>query len=98
MAFFKKALEIDPHFTNASIGLSVILNDLGRYEEGREIFEKAYTLMKQKKSSSIVLSESSRLLKSFLKDKNTDLTGPPQSGINSQTFKTEKQASSPAHN
>jgi tetratricopeptide (TPR) repeat protein len=38
---FKRALEIDPTYTDASVGLSIILNDLGRYEEGREIFEAA---------------------------------------------------------
>ncbi len=52
MNSFRKSLEIDPGFTDASIGLSVILNDLGQYEEGRQVFEKAYTLMKQKKKSS----------------------------------------------
>lgn len=35
---FKRALEIDPGYTDASIGLSIILNDLGRYEEGKKIF------------------------------------------------------------
>ncbi len=48
---FKKALEIDPNFTDASIGLSIILNDLGRYGEGKRVFEEAYALMKQKESS-----------------------------------------------
>lgn len=38
---FKRALEIDPTYTDASVGLSIILNDLGRYEEGREVFETA---------------------------------------------------------
>lgn len=38
---FKKALEIDPTYTDASVGLSIVLNDLGRYDEGREIFETA---------------------------------------------------------
>ena len=38
---FKRALEIDPTFTDASVGLSIILNDLGRYEEGKEVFEEA---------------------------------------------------------
>lgn len=38
---FKRALEIDPTYTDASVGLSIILNDLGRYEEGRQIFEEA---------------------------------------------------------
>lgn len=38
---FKRALEIDPTYTDASVGLSIILNDLGRYEEGKEVFETA---------------------------------------------------------
>lgn len=42
---FKRALEIQPTYTDASVGLSIILNDLGRYEEGREIFEKAQELL-----------------------------------------------------
>lgn len=33
---FKRALEIDPTYTDASVGLSIILNDLGKYEEGRD--------------------------------------------------------------
>ena len=36
---FKRALEIDPGYTDASVGLSIILNDLGRYEEGKKVFE-----------------------------------------------------------
>ncbi len=40
---YQRALEIDPAHTDSSIGLSVIYNDLGRYEEGKEIFEKAQT-------------------------------------------------------
>ena len=47
---FKKSLQIDPHFTDSSIGLSIILNDLGKYDEGKRIFEEAYALMKQKGS------------------------------------------------
>ncbi len=38
---FRRALEIDPAYADASVGLSIILNDLGRYEEGKEIFESA---------------------------------------------------------
>ncbi|HRO67639.1 MAG TPA: tetratricopeptide repeat protein [Pseudobdellovibrionaceae bacterium] len=38
---FKRALEIDPTYTDASVGLSIILNDLGKYEEGRKIFQEA---------------------------------------------------------
>jgi tetratricopeptide (TPR) repeat protein len=42
---FKRALEIDPSFTDASVGLSIILNDLGRYEEGKKVFEEARALL-----------------------------------------------------
>jgi tetratricopeptide (TPR) repeat protein len=47
---FKRALEIDPGYTDASVGLSIILNDLGRYDEGREIFEKARNVLESQKS------------------------------------------------
>lgn len=42
---FKRALEIDPSFTDASVGLSIILNDLGRYDEGKKVFEEAKGLL-----------------------------------------------------
>lgn len=51
LSSFKRALEIDANFTDASIGLSIILNDLGRYSEGKRVFEEAYALMKQKDAS-----------------------------------------------
>lgn len=51
LASFKRSLEIDPNFTDSSIGLSIILNDLGKYGEGKRVFEEAYALMKQKDSS-----------------------------------------------
>ena len=38
---FNKVLEIDPNNTDASISLSVILNDIGRYEDAKQIFDKA---------------------------------------------------------
>lgn len=38
---FRRALEIDPDYTDASVGLSIILNDLGRYEEGQKVFTEA---------------------------------------------------------
>ncbi|MCB0347682.1 MAG: tetratricopeptide repeat protein [Bdellovibrionales bacterium] len=47
---FKRALEIDPNYTDASIGLSIILNDLGRYDEGKTIFVEAQDLLSKKKS------------------------------------------------
>jgi tetratricopeptide (TPR) repeat protein len=45
---FKRALEIDPTYTDASVGLSIILNDLGRYDEGQQIFEEAQKLLERK--------------------------------------------------
>ncbi len=45
---FKQSLEIDPEFTDSSVGLSIILNDLGRYEEAKKVFDDAYDIMKQK--------------------------------------------------
>jgi tetratricopeptide (TPR) repeat protein len=45
---FKQSLEIDPEFTDSSVGLSIILNDLGRYDEAKKVFEDAYGIMKQK--------------------------------------------------
>lgn len=47
---FQRALEMDPNYTDASIGLSIILNDLGRYEEGKQIFVDAQSLLDKKKS------------------------------------------------
>jgi tetratricopeptide (TPR) repeat protein len=38
---FQKVLELDPHHTDASISLSVIYNDIGKYEEAKVIFDKA---------------------------------------------------------
>lgn len=43
---FKRALEIEPTYTDASVGLSIILNDLGKYEEGRQVFEDAQKALK----------------------------------------------------
>lgn len=38
---FKRALQIDPHFTDAAISLSIIYNDTGHYQEGKQVFEQA---------------------------------------------------------
>ena len=46
---FKRALEIDPEFIDAAVGLSIILNDLGRYEEGKKVFQAAQKVLDQKK-------------------------------------------------
>ena len=42
---FRRALELEPTFTDASVGLSIILNDLGKYEEGRKVFDEARDLL-----------------------------------------------------
>lgn len=38
---FNKVLSLDPSHTDASISLSVLYNDIGRYEEAKRIFETA---------------------------------------------------------
>lgn len=45
---FRRALEIDPSFTDASLGLSIILNDIGKYEEGKKVFEEAQIMLQQR--------------------------------------------------
>jgi tetratricopeptide (TPR) repeat protein len=49
---FKRALEIDPTYTDASVGLSIILNDLGRYDEGKRVFEEARSLLDRRNGNS----------------------------------------------
>lgn len=39
--YLKKSLEIDPRHTDSAICLSVLLNDLGKYEDAKKIFEQA---------------------------------------------------------
>lgn len=45
----KKALSIDPRHTDSAICLSVLLNDLGKYDEAKKIFEQANHSVLQKK-------------------------------------------------
>lgn len=49
---FKKALEMEPSYTDAAIGLSIILNDIGRYDEARQVFEKARNQLDAQKQTS----------------------------------------------
>lgn len=44
---FRRALEIEPTYTDASVGLSIILNDLGKYDEGRKVFEEAQAALRK---------------------------------------------------
>ncbi len=39
--FFKKAIEINPRYTEASLNLAITLNDLGRYEESSMVLSSA---------------------------------------------------------
>ncbi len=50
---FKRALEIDPQYTDASVGLSIILNDIGRYEEGQKVFQEARSILDQQKKPTL---------------------------------------------
>ncbi|MDG0814821.1 tetratricopeptide repeat protein [Bdellovibrio svalbardensis] len=45
---FRRALEIDPTYTDASVGLSIILNDLGKYDEGKQVFLDAQAQLDKK--------------------------------------------------
>lgn len=38
---FKKVLSIDPKFTDSAISLSIIYNDIGRYDEAKKIYHVA---------------------------------------------------------
>lgn len=48
---FKKALAVDPTYTDAAVGLSIILNDIGRYDEAKKVFEEAKTRLDEKKNT-----------------------------------------------
>src|SRR5882672_8810217 len=48
---FKRALELEPTYTDASVGLSIILNDIGKYEEGRKVFEEARSLLNKQSAN-----------------------------------------------
>lgn len=58
---FKKALLIDPNFTDAAISLSIIYNDIGHYQEGKNVFQQAQKSVENKSSSapspSVVLTK-----------------------------------------
>ena len=50
---FSRVLELDPHHTDAAISLSVIYNDIGKYEEAKAIFEKANNQVKNTQSQGL---------------------------------------------
>ncbi len=57
---FKRSLQLDPHFTDSAISLSIIYNDTGHYQEGAQVFEQAEKAAFQKSGAtptpSIVLA------------------------------------------
>lgn len=74
---FKRSLEIDPAFTDAGIGLSVIYNDLGHYEEGQKVFSNTQKFLKSptqireiSDKSKVFLSKHLELAKLYNEDKN----------------------------
>ena len=50
---FQRVLELDSNHTDAAISLSVIFNDIGRYEEAKAIFEKANTQVKNTQGAGV---------------------------------------------
>ena len=46
----RKSLEIDPRHTDAAICLSVLLNDIGKYDDAKLVFEQANQSVAQKKT------------------------------------------------
>ncbi len=52
IASLRKALELDPRHTDAAICLSVLLNDIGRYDDAKSIFEQANQSVAHRQSAS----------------------------------------------
>jgi tetratricopeptide (TPR) repeat protein len=50
---FQRVLELDPNHTDAAISLSVIYNDIGKYEEAKAIFDKANNQVKNSASQGV---------------------------------------------
>lgn len=74
---FKRSLEIDPAFTDAGIGLSVIFNDLGQYEEGQKVFmatqkqlKSPHQIKETSSKSKLFMSKHLELARLYNEDKN----------------------------
>lgn len=39
---FQKVLELDPSYTDAAISLSILYNDIGRYEDAKKVFDRTH--------------------------------------------------------
>lgn len=51
---FNKVLSLDPSHTDAAISLSVLYNDIGRYEEAKKVFAKANERVKSTDSEGLI--------------------------------------------
>ncbi len=51
----RETLKLDPRHTEASICLSIIYNDTGRYDDARQIFDQAHTFVAQRESESTTI-------------------------------------------
>lgn len=51
VVYFKKALQINPRYTEASLNLTIALNDLGRYDEAGETFSRAANVVRSEAKS-----------------------------------------------
>ncbi len=49
--YFKKALKINPRYTEASLNLAISLNDLGQYDDASKTFSKAAEVVRAERES-----------------------------------------------
>lgn len=52
--FFRKVLELDENYTDAAISLSVLLNDIGQYDEAKKVFEVQSLKIKRSEEGGII--------------------------------------------
>ena len=52
LQFLKKALMLDPRHTDAAVCLSVLYNDIGKYDEAKQVFDQANQSVAQKQMGS----------------------------------------------
>lgn len=50
---FKRALQLNPDFTDSAVGLSVVLNDLGKYEQAQHVFLTAQKRLNKSEEKSV---------------------------------------------
>ncbi len=63
---FRRALEIDPKHTDAALGLSMVLNDTGKYEEAAKVYESGIgseKMRQEKRNHPLVEDKIARRLK-----------------------------------